>query len=295
MARRGLPREINSDNGKTFKAASKMLTALFNSPEVRRHLANKGVKWTFNLERAPWWGGHFERLVQSVKRCLKKILKNARVTSEELQTVLVEIEATLNSRPLTFVSSGDIEEPLTPSHLLCGRRLLDMPDWEEIEISQINSEEVRGRVARLERLKDHFWRRWQNEYLLELRNSHRLKMKDDQGQTVDVGDIVIVHEDGLKRGLWKLGRVEKLITGKDGLARGAVVKSTTPKKGKSTMLRHPLQKLYPLELGSHPQGNSTADNSDVPARTVDVEERPGREAARRADSQRRSLIENQLL
>ena len=120
-------------------------------------------------------------------------------------------------------------------------------------------------------------------------------MKDDQGQTVDVGDIVIVHEDGLQRGLWKLGRVEKLITGNDGLARGAVVKSTTPKKGKSTMLRRPLQRLYPLELGSHPQGNLTADNSDVPARTVDVEDRPRREAARRADSQRRSLIENQLL
>ena len=230
-----------------------------------------------------------------MKRCLKKILKNARVTSEELQTVLVEIEATLNSRPLTFVSSGDIEEPLTPSHLLCRRRLLDMPGREEIEISQIDSEEVRGREARLERLKDHFWRHWRNEYLLELRNSHRLKIKDDQGQTVDVGDIVIVHEDGLQRGLWKLGQVEKLITGKDGLARGAVVKSTTPKKGKSTMLRRPLQRLYTLELGSHPQWNSTADNSDVPARTVDVEERPRREAARRVDSQRRSLIENQLL
>ena len=88
----GLPRELNLDNGKTFVSASKMLRALFNSPAVRRHPANKRVKWTFNLERAPWWGGYFERLVQSVKRCLKKILKNAKVTSEELQTVLVEID-----------------------------------------------------------------------------------------------------------------------------------------------------------------------------------------------------------
>ena len=129
-----------------------MLRALFNSPTVRRHLANKGIKWTFNRERAPWWGGYFERLVQSVKRCLKKILKNAKVT----RTVLVEIEATLNSRPLTFVSSGEIEEPLAPYHLLCGRRLLAMPDQEEIEISQLNAEEAGGRVALLERLKDHF-------------------------------------------------------------------------------------------------------------------------------------------
>ena len=203
-ARRRLPRELNSDNGKTFVSASKMLRALFNSPAVRRHLANKGVKWTFNFKRAPWWGGYFERLVQSVKRCLKKILKNAKVTSEELQTVLVEIESTLNSRPLTFASSGEIEAHLTPYHLLCGRRLLAMQDQEEIEISQPNAEEARGRVALLERQKDHFSIRWRNEYLLELRNSHRLKTRDAENQTVPVGDVVIVHEHGLHRGLWKL-------------------------------------------------------------------------------------------
>ena len=320
-ARRGLPRELNSDNGKTFKSASKTLKALFNSAVVRRHLANKGVKWTFNLERAPWWGGYFERLVQSVKRCLKKILKNAKITSEELQTVLVEIEATLNSRPLTFISSGEIEEPLTPYHLLCGRRLLAVPDQEEIEITQLNGVEARGRVALLERLKDHFWTRWKNEYLLELRNSHRIKMKESEGRTVAVGDTVIVHEDGLHRGLWRLGRVESLIKGKDGLARGAVVKTTTPKKRRPTLLRRPLQKLYPLELETCSQDDMTvvvsdlptetenaearpscrqevpcrADVSDLPAGTKNVEARPRREAARRADRERRTLTENKLL
>ena len=134
--------------------------------------------------------------MQSVKRCLKKILKNAKVTSEELQTVLVEIETTLNSRPFTLVSSGEIEEPLTPYHLLCGRRLLAMRDKEEIGISQLNAEEARGRVALIEQLKDHIW--------LELRNSHRLKMKDAEGQTVVVGDVVIIYEDGLHRGLGSL-------------------------------------------------------------------------------------------
>lgn len=71
--------------------------------------------------------------------------------------MLIEIEATLNSMPLTFVSSGDIEEPLTPSHLMCGRCLLPMPDQEEeIEVKQVHAEDVRGKVAWLERLKDHF-------------------------------------------------------------------------------------------------------------------------------------------
>ncbi|XP_067049922.1 uncharacterized protein [Acropora muricata] len=190
---------------------------------------------------------------------MKKILKNAKVTSEELQTALVEIEATLNSRPLTFVSTGEIEEPLTSYHLLCGRRLMAVPDQEENEISQLNAEVARGRVALLERLKDHFWIPWRNEYLLELRNSHRLKTRDAEGQTVAVGDVVIVHEAGLHRGLWKLGRVERLIKSKDGLVCGAVVKSTTLKKRNPTPLRRPLQRLYPLELGAQSQGDSTED------------------------------------
>ena len=63
-----------------------------------------------------------------MKRCLKKILKNAKLTYEELLTVVVKIECVLNSRPLTYVSSEDTEEPLTSSHLLTGRRLLSLPD-----------------------------------------------------------------------------------------------------------------------------------------------------------------------
>lgn len=95
-SRRGIPNDVKSDNGKTFKAASKQLVALFDCPEVKKYLSDQRIRWTFNLEKAPWWGGFFERLFKSVKRCLYKILRNARVTSEELYTVLTEIEATLN-------------------------------------------------------------------------------------------------------------------------------------------------------------------------------------------------------
>ena len=67
-------------------------------------------------------------MIRCVKRCLKKILKNAKLTYEDLLTAVVEIECVLNSRPLTYVSTEDIEEPLTPSHLLTGRRLLSILD-----------------------------------------------------------------------------------------------------------------------------------------------------------------------
>ena len=80
------------------------------------------------MERAPWWGGFFERLVRSVKRCLKKVLGNARLTFSKLLTTVVEIEGTLNSRPLTYEYDEVGCEVLTPSHLIFGRRLKLMPD-----------------------------------------------------------------------------------------------------------------------------------------------------------------------
>ena len=72
VARRGIPRVIISDNSKTFKAADKVIAEILNRPEIKEFFAGVRVKWNFNLEKAPWWGGFFERLVKSTKRCLKK-------------------------------------------------------------------------------------------------------------------------------------------------------------------------------------------------------------------------------
>lgn len=80
------------------------------------------------MERAPWWGGLFERMVGLTKRCLRKMIGRAKLTYDELLTAIVEVEMILNSRPLTYVSPDDIEEPLTPAHFLTGRRLLSLPD-----------------------------------------------------------------------------------------------------------------------------------------------------------------------
>jgi len=95
---------------------------------VQDHSADTGVQWSFNLEKAPWWGGLFERLIKSMKRCLRKMIGQARIMYDELLTVVTEVEMILNSRPLSYVSTEYIEEPLTPSHLLIGRRIVSMPD-----------------------------------------------------------------------------------------------------------------------------------------------------------------------
>ena len=101
---------MNSDNGKAFR-----------DTKVRNYALERGIEWRFNVPKASWWGGYFEVCVKLVKRCLKKTLRNAKLTYEELETVIVEIEGVLNSRPLTYVHEDLTEAPLTPSSLNCDR------------------------------------------------------------------------------------------------------------------------------------------------------------------------------
>ena len=86
-----------SDNTKTFKSAENKLSALFDFKEVQDYFLSKRIQWKYNLEEAPWWGGFWERMVKSTKCCLKKVLKNARLSYDELTTILIEAEAVLNS------------------------------------------------------------------------------------------------------------------------------------------------------------------------------------------------------
>ena len=123
IARNGTPALIVSDNAKTFQATEKELTEPFNHPDVRAELERDRIEWKFNLERTPWWGGFFERMVASVKGCVRKTLGNARLSFDELSTLLTEIECTLNSRPLTYEYNEVGEEVLTPSHLIYGRQI----------------------------------------------------------------------------------------------------------------------------------------------------------------------------
>ena len=128
VRRRGILKLVVLGNAKSFKSAAGTFVALFELPEVNKYFIENEIHWRFNLEKAPWWGRFFERLVKSTKRCLKKILANARLNYEELLlTLLCEVEAVLNSRPITYVYCEDVETPLTPSHLVLGKHLLTFP------------------------------------------------------------------------------------------------------------------------------------------------------------------------
>ena len=250
-ARRGLPEIIVSDNAKTFKAAAKVLKKVFSYPSVKRFLANRRITWRFNIDRAPWWGGFFERMIQNAKRCLRKTLRNAKLDYDELYTLLVEVEGTLNSRPLTYVSSDDVEEPLTPFHLIYGRGIISLPEvtpGREASMNQAassNDGPTRRKYLRL--LLDYFWKRWRKEYVTELRNLHRQRRRPEGSISLSVGDVVTLFEDNLPRSQWRLGRVEQLIPGTDDNVRAAEVKVIT-KTGRAMTVKRPVQRLFPLEV-----------------------------------------------
>lgn len=199
----------------------------------------------------PLVGGIFERMIKSAKRCLKKSIGRNCLTHDELLTLVVEVEAVLNSRPLTYISSEDAEEPLTPSHLLVGYRILTLPDPSIPDNSDYSPENLTCRASRLSKVLQHFWNRWKREYLLELREFHRLREEKGSSHVVKEGEIVTVYDDGHPRGLWRLGRIMDLVRGSDGIVRGVYVRVMS-KKGRPKTLRRPLQHIYPLEVRYEP-------------------------------------------
>ena len=204
-ARRGSPSLVVSDNGKTFKATEKAVKELYNHPEVRAYLEANRMNWRFNLERAPWWGGFFERMVGSVKRCLKKTLGTARLSYDEMLTALIEVESTLNNRPLTYNYEEPEEEPLTPSHLIYGRRINTMPD-EVVESADERQIDHDARFRYLSVKLAHFWNRWRREYLADLREYHNNK-GGSGGQSVEMLSLCRKRSRGGISGRWEWLRV----------------------------------------------------------------------------------------
>ena len=190
-------------------------------------------------------------MIKSMKGCLKRVISHARLTFDELVTVVIEVEATLNSRPLSYVSPDDLDEPLTPAHLLTGRRLTSLPDLltsnEDTDYTTPTSPaDITRRVKHLNIILSHFWKRWRQEYLSELRDAHRSSSKEHTGdRSPNVGDVV-VHDDNHPRLMWKLGKVEGLLEGHDGIVRGALVRVDS--RTGSVVLKRPVQLLYPLEI-----------------------------------------------
>ena len=247
VSRRGLCKTVHSDNALTFKSADAELKKLFSNiadPIVQNFFGSKGITWKYIVERAAWWGGYWERMVRITKIALRKVLGKSLISFEELQTILIEIEAIINSRPLTYVYNDPAEPfPLTPANFLTGRRLTTLPHRVSIN-EQVNVSTKKHLIKRFlyrEKLLNQFWVRWKREYLLQLKNVHFSKPITNSSE-FNVNDLVLIGDDRLPRQLWKMGRIIDLHKGRDGKPRSATVKTA------STTLKRPIQLLYSMEL-----------------------------------------------
>ena len=254
-SRRGLPSTLLSHNAKTFKAGCKEVKTIVRSHEVQRYLSSNRVTWKFIVERPPWWGGFWQRLIQSVKKWLKKTVGRTSLDYDELNTVLVETESIINSRPLTYIYGNDqsVSHPLTPSHLINGRQISLLPNDEHFEIISTHKTLTR-RQQHHKRLLEQFAKQWRHEYLLSLRERPTAKSANGNPATVRVCDIVILKNDSTSRAIWKLAKVKELLPGNDVKIRAAIVK--VPRiNGKSQLLKRVVQDLIPIEIQAESTDN----------------------------------------
>lgn len=228
VSRRGLPEYVYSDNGTNFVGANRELLEiykLFDTSEFKKDISNYAlsnrIEWHFNPPVSPHFGGLWEAAVKSFKHHLKRIMKEQHLTYEQLYTLLVEIEAILNSRPLCSISS-DPNDPLalTPAHVLIGRPFNFLPSENLVLVPDNRLSTYKFII----KARQDFWNRWHKEYLNELQMRTKWQSSSDE---VKPGSVIALKDDNLGCARWPLGVILKVKPGSDGISRVASVKTAT--------------------------------------------------------------------
>ena len=200
-------------------------------------------------------------MISFVKNGLYKTVGKATLSWRELQEVLLDIENTLNNRPLTYLKD-DLEYPiLTPNRNL-----------------ETGNKDLCKRFTCIRKCKEAPWLRWRKEYIKSLREHHNVKTKDPMS-IAKVGEVVICHSDDRNKGKWILGIITDLFPGLDNIVRAVRVKTS------KSYLERAVQHLYPLELSCvvdqdgvrRINGNLNTGNNKL--NPVATEFRPKRNAA----------------
>lgn len=212
FARRGLPKLVYSDNGRSFVRVAKDIKLL---NQAIRKVPNSAIDYAelkFSAPLAPWQGGFFEKMIGIFKGHFESITHKHLLPEQELITLSTEIEAIINSRPLTTMPDGTT---LSPGHFLCGRRPISIP--------QINNKQLRNITGTLknflirQRTLNGFWRTWRRAYLTKLRG--RFSTPGDDQESIRVGTKVLVHDETAKRGEWPVATVIEEMPGADRCTR----------------------------------------------------------------------------
>ena len=228
ISRRGICSDLFSDNGTNFVGANKELKQLHDQFKKEQHqhqmlefCTSKGITWHFNPAGSPHFGGLFEAGIKQAKVHLRRVAGLANLTFEELTTMFAQIEAVLNSRPLTAMTQDPNDlTVLTPGHFLLGREVTAIP-----EPSLVDHNTARlSRFQRISQLKQHFWKRWHIEYLTQLQQ----RRKWQKGTTsIQPGQLVIIKDENLPPLKWKLGRIVTTHPGTDGIVRSVTIKTSS--------------------------------------------------------------------
>ncbi|XP_062557939.1 uncharacterized protein LOC134222805 [Armigeres subalbatus] len=243
-----------SDNGVGTKNKLKDLLNLINDTQhqaaVANYCTNEGIRWHFSPPRAPHFGGLWEAAVKSAKYHLLRVVGEDAMSPEDFQTLLAQVEACLNSRPITPLSDDPNDlEPLTLGHFLIGSSLQDLPepDWKAIPTNRLDIFQM------LQRKLHQFWERWRTEYLCQLQG--RTKRLGPVA-AVKIGKLVVICDKNLPPMRWKMRRFVEIHPGLDEIVRVVTLRT------KDGLLKRPVEGVCLLP---------NLQNTDV---TNQVEEQP---------------------
>ncbi|CAG9126303.1 unnamed protein product [Plutella xylostella] len=252
-AKRGTPGHLYSDFGSCFIGADRKLKEEYEQiketlgTEFMSEIADMNIEWHFQGPSWPSAGGLWESQVKQLKHHLKRVVGDQKLTFEEYSTLLAQLEACLNSRPLCPITEDPNElDCLTPSHFLASGPSLNVIETEE---------DHRSRWYHTQKIFNDIWRRWRNEYLTQL--SIKGKWRSPQ-PNFKVGDIVIINDANLPAGKWPMGRILEVHPGKDGYVRVVTIKT------KNGIIKRPIVKLsiLPVEQNYQTINNQAAESDD---------------------------------
>lgn len=224
-SRRGLCSEIHSDNGTNYVGASNELKKIYdflrnNENNIRANFIKHGINWRFIPARSPHFGGLWESVVRSMKSHLTKVIGNTHLAFDEFNTILAQVEACLNSRPLSPLSNDPTDlNPLTPGHFLIGASLQAVPEGNLLDLKPNSL----SRWERAQQLTQEFWRRWLRECISQMQI--RTKWKTTTEDQPKPGDMVLVRQDNLAALQWPIGRITNVFPGTDGIVRVVELKT----------------------------------------------------------------------
>nr|XP_055053880.1 uncharacterized protein LOC129439016 [Misgurnus anguillicaudatus] len=218
---RGPARLLRSDRGTNFVGACKELNMNTDDPSLQNYLKEKGCTWLFNPPHSSHMGGSWERLIGVSRRILDAMLLKTgsnQLTHEVLSTLMAEVMAIMNARPLLPVST-DPENPtvLSPTVLLTQKTSALSAPSGNFDTSSLYGKQWK----QVQCLADTFWKRWRGEYLSSLQN-RRLWTEDKPN--INVGDVVLLKDSQVHRNEWPVGLIVNTFPSQDGKVRKVEVR-----------------------------------------------------------------------